>query len=1176
VNLVRPTFRIKLLGIVGVAAASLAVLIALSAARAAQIERQLSAIRDRHIPRLEQGPRLNHQFERVRRALQDAVAAQDREALADTQGARDEFLRLLRAAPANGPDAAELETAFQDYYDAARDVSRRLIEGESGEALVTSMGAMQARQLRATELLHRATAFDQQGLADAFQAVSQSEIRGANQRLILSLCCLTLVLALSLWVSRGMVRSVAVLSAGFESFGKGELDSPIPVTSSDELGMLAERANDMVRSLARLHQERDRSDWIKTGQTRLAYALQGDLEPAELARRALEVLAEYLDLPAAAFYRSQNDGSLRALVHYARFADASDPSSLPAFQPGEGLVGRAAQQTELLVIHDLPEHYMRIRSGLGEACARSLVLMPLLHAGKLTGLVELAVWKTWTADHEELLRSVRETLAIAVEVASSRAVLRALLAQTQAQAERLGAQEEQLRAANEGLQTQQEELRSANLGLRTQAQALEEKNSELTEARMGLEQKAEELNAVSTYKSQFLANMSHELRTPLNSMLLLSNLLADNDAGNLTTKQVEYCRTIHGAGKDLLLLINQVLDLAKIESGRQEVRLERVEFAAVLQSAERLVGPLARDKGLEFVTELQPGTPAEITSDRHKLEQILTNLLGNAVKFTERGSVRLRVGPTAADTTFERPDLEARDAITIAVTDTGIGIAPEHQGNVFVQFQQVDARSNRRYGGTGLGLTIAKQLAHLLGGELRLDSVHGQGSTFAFHLPIAGPAQAATAADSVVTPTSPPPPSSPLPLPTQPPRAAIASAKPALPEGGTGTILVIEDDARFAEAVGETVHDQGLRCVIASDGQSGVRLAKELRPRGVILDVRLPDIDGFTVLEMLQADPTTAQIPVHFVSALDAGERGMAMGAAGYLTKPASRRDLVRVVQSLTPRESGDICRVLIVEDDTEQADSLARRLADDEIKIERAPDAGRALAALAKNRFHCVVLDLGLPDMDGLDLLRSIEEQCGSGAPPIVVYTGRPLTNAERQRLEAYAETVILKEGHGAETLLNEVRMFASRLRSGAPIKRKASSGPKVRLQGMKVLLVDDDMRTVYALSAMLRAKGAEVFVADNGIAAIEALDEHPDAEIVLMDMMMPEMDGYEAMRRIRTDARFQSLPIVALTAKAMKGDRDKCLEAGATDYLPKPIDPDRLLALLHTTLAVEVQEGA
>jgi CheY-like chemotaxis protein len=1142
---VRPTFRIKLLGIVGVAAASLAVLIALSAASGAQIEHQLSTIRDRHVPRLELGPRLDHQFERVRLAMQDAVAAQDREALEDTKSARDEFLRLLRAGPLNSADANEVASAFQDYYDDARDVSRRLIAGESGEALVNNMGLMQARQLRAAELLHRATAFDQQGLAQAFEAVSQAELRAARQRLLLSLGCLGVVLALSLWMSRGMVRSVTVLSAGFERFGRGELSVPIPVTSNDELGMLAERANDMLTSLARLHQERDRSDWLKTGQARLAYALQGDLEPADLAQRAIEVLATYLNVPAAALYRGQPDASLQALVHYSSVAEHADPASLPRFRPGEGLVGRAAQQTELLIVEDLPSDYARIRSGLGEASPRLLVFLPLLHAGKLTGLIELAVWKQFPPEHAELLLSIRESLAIAIEVASSRAVLRDLLAQTQLQAERL----------------------------RKQTQELAEKNTELNEARSGLEQKAVELNAVSTYKSQFLANMSHELRTPLNSMLLLSSLLADNDPGNLTAKQVEFCKTIHGAGKDLLSLINQVLDLAKIESGRQELQLERVQLNELLHSAERLVGPLAHDKGLKFVTILRPGAPADILSDRHKLEQIVNNLLGNAVKFTERGSVRLEIGPATADTRFERAELDVKNTVTIAVSDTGIGIAPEHQSNVFVQFQQVDGRSNRRYGGSGLGLSIARQLARLLGGELRLESVAGRGSTFSCHLPLTCQAENAIRVPSVESrPTALPLARASLQL------TAASSGDPSLapaPSASDVSVLVVEDDAAFAEAVCETVRDQGFRCVIASDGHSGVRLARELRPGGVILDVGLPDIDGFTVLEMLQADPITAQIPVHFVSALDAGERGMAMGAAGYLTKPASRRDLVRVVQSLMPRAPSDSCRVLIVEDDPEQADSLARGMASDDMRLERASSASQALAALEKQRFDCMVLDLGLPDMDGLELLRTIEQQCGSDAPPIVVYTGRPLNKSEAQRVEAYAETVILKT-EGAERLLDEVRLFASRLRSGAPIKRKTTLASSVRLHGMKVLLVDDDMRTVYALSALLRAKGAVVFVADTGLAALQALDEHPDAEIVLMDMMMPEMDGYEAMRRIRTDERFHALPIVALTAKVMTGDRDRCLEAGATDYLPKPIDPDRLLALLQTKVGPELRDGA
>ncbi|HKP61270.1 MAG TPA: response regulator [Polyangiales bacterium] len=1140
------SFRAKLLGIVLVAAAGFLVMIASSAAISSQIEQQLAQIRHRHVPRLTLGPRLNQSFERLRQALQDAVAAQDMEALEATEDLRDRLLQLLATPdPVDRERFATLSRAVADYYASSRDVSSRLIRGESGEALVERIGVMQAKQLRAAEALREATSLDQDELARAFGAVSRAGEIGGRIQLWLSLTCFALVLGLSLWLSSRLVRSMSGLASGFERFGKGDLREPIRVVSDDELGQLARRANDMAQSLTRLHEERDRADWVRTGHARLVQELQGDLDLDELGRRTANFLCNYLGCVAAVLYRVDPGGGLHALGQ-------GTAEGAPTFARGEGLLGQAALQNELRVIEDVPTGYLRVRSGLGQASPAVLALLPLSHGGNVIGVVELGFFRPWSALHGELLLSLRETLAIAIEVADARSALRDLLLETQRQAQRLVLQEDDLRSINVELQAQQEELRQANDELRQQALELERRQRELEQAygeldetRRGVELKAEELSRVSTYKSQFLANMSHELRTPLNSMLLLSNLLSENEAGNLNTKQVDYCKTIHGAGKDLLALINQVLDLAKIEAGKQDVRVGPVSLSEFVQYAQRLADPLARDKGLVFSAEIEAGLPETITTDRHKLEQILNNLLGNAIKFTERGAVRLRFAPVAAETLHEQ-------LVAISVSDTGIGIAKEHQNDVFAPFEQVDGSPNRRYGGTGLGLAIARELAQLLGGDLSLQSDVGQGSTFSCVLPLAGP-PGATAAGPIESSLR--------------PRASRTENDNdnANLERGT-TILIIEDDPTFCEAVCDTLQSQGLTSLVAPTGQTGLQLARAHKPGGIILDVRLPDIDGFSVMEVLRSDPETAKIPVHFVSALEAGERGMALGAVGYLTKPVSRRDLLRVLQALAPRKSA--ARVLIVEDDSLQADSLARRLEGEEFEVEHVTRASDALAALQKKRFHCLVLDLGLPDMDGLDLLHTLPDRCGNEMPSIVVHTARALTKAEAQRLEAYTDAVVLKDGQGADRLLDEVRLFARRIREGAPSKPRFHGEALLRLDGVKLLLVDDDMRTVYALSALLRAKGADVWVADTGRSALVELDAHPNVEIVLMDIMMPEMDGYEAMRHIRKDPRFRLLPIVALTAKAMQGDREKCLEAGATDYLPKPIDPERLVALLHERL--------
>ncbi len=1172
----RLSFRAKLLSLAGITTLTFLVLIGASAAIEQRIERQLFLIEERYVPKLELGPKLD--LERLRREFQDAVAAQDVDGLARARVVKDELLAALRSArgailPA---DAAAAHDAVVAYYEAAHDVSGRLVAGETGEALVEAMAGMQSKQVTATELLQKATAFDQRELGAAFSAATEAQAAAGRVRLAIGVGCLALLLALTLVFTKSVMGSVTGLASGFERFGKGDFSTPINILARDELGKLAEQANAMAGNLERLQRERVHLDWLKSGVAGLSEELLGELEPTTVATRTVSFLARYLDAPVAAFYALEADGALHLTGGYA--ADASSTRMTPRFALGEGLVGEAALRREIAIIRDLPSDYLRVRSGLGEAAPRTLALAPVLHAGKVVGVLELATLATFSEQRLELLRLVSEPVAIALEVARNRDAMRELLFETQRQAERLAKQEEELRATNEELQAQQEELRSQQDELRTtneelisqsealtrERQALELINIELDEARTLVQRKADELATVSAYKSQFLANMSHELRTPLNGMLLLSNLLAENDAGNLTERQVEFCKTIHSAGHDLLALINQVLDLAKVEAGRQDLQIAPLAVPDLATHAERMFAPLARDKGLELVVEVAPDVPESILTDKRRVEQVVNNLLGNAIKFTERGSVTLRIGPPARGVRFSRPELDPEHTLALSVTDTGIGIASEDQQRIFVPFEQVDLAPDRRYGGTGLGLTIGRQLAALLGGELQLHSAAGEGSTFTLYLPHEhSPTQA------VVTPAPAQPASAPAPR---------ANGHDTTIQPGEPHLLVVEDDPAFAKAFGQVIGSSGFKYVIANDGRSALQLAKDLRPSGIVLDVKLPDIDGFVVMEALRADPTTATIPVHFVSALDAGERGMAMGAVGYLTKPASRRDLERVVDSLSPSGRDRERRILIFESDGVVADSLAERLRAEQIEAKRVASAHDVFEAIGRERFSCLVVDLAHPEMEGLGFLRSLRERHTTDALPVVVYTGRALSKVEAQRLEAYVDTVVLKEGTGIDRLLDEIRLFVRRLKQGLPA-RKAPT-PKlttsVRLEGHKILLVDDDMRTVYALSAVLRSKGAEVLVADTGRVALEVLAAHPEVEVVLMDIMMPEMDGYEAMRRIRLEARFAKLPIIALTAKAMRGDREKCIEMGATDYLPKPIDPDALAVMLHARLSEGARDGA
>jgi CheY-like chemotaxis protein/signal transduction histidine kinase len=1158
----RLSFRAKLNAIVATAACALIALMVAGAITSSRMEDRLAEIQQRYLPKLELGPKLEGGFDRLRRALQDAVAARDLDAMNATAALEEKFLADLDAsAPAlTVGQIAAVRSVMADYYSAAVDVSRRLIGGETGERLVDAMAAMQAKQARAADLVKTVTTFDRGELGAAFTSTRRMQENMSRIRLMASIGCLLCVLLLSIGLGRSVVKALSDLATGLRRFGAGDFSRPVTVTSHDELGDLAEQANQMAASLKRFGDERDQNDWIKAALAGLGQELRGELEPEEAANRAVRFLARYLDAPVAALYYVDDENQLRLLGQYA--GDVGAIEATPRFRFGEGLVGQAALSDEPTIVEDPPAGHLRLRSGLGDSAPRALVLMPLTQSGRTRGILELALLRPWSERAREVLKLVRETLAIAIEVSRARASTRALLAETQRQAERLARQEEALRSSNEELESQQEELRQTNDDLKEQAEeleaqrrALELSNGELETARRGLEQKAAELTTVSDYKSQFLANMSHELRTPLNSMLLLSNMLADNEGRNLTAKQIEYARTIHTAGRDLLVLINQVLDLSKIEAGKHELRVTDVALRDLITHIERVFTPLARDKQLGFAVEVAPDVPSTMNTDKQRLEQILNNLLGNAIKFTERGDVTLRVSTAAA------ANPSRGDGVVFAVSDTGLGIARADQARIFAPFEQVDAAIDRRYGGTGLGLSISRELAQLLGGELSLESTPGKGSTFTLHLPLRAP----------------------VPMPAGPGAQApgVSAAAPAASASRASadrklSLLVIEDDRRFAEALADVVHGQGIDCLLAFDGRSGVRMARDKQPAGIILDIKLPDVDGWQVMAELREDDATARIPVHFISALSAAERGLALGAVGYLTKPASKEDIFSAVEALLPRKAHRAPHVLVVEDDLLTGDSLAKQLASEKLEVRRAMNAHEALDALARERFGCMVLDLGLPDMDGLELLGIIRERHGADMPAVVVYTSRGLSRAEAKALEAYTEAVVLKEGASVERLLDEVRLFTRRLKDGLGAGHAATPArahAAFDFGGRRVLIADDDMRTVYALSAMLRSKGLDVLVADTGAAALAVLNDHPDVDAVLMDIMMPEMDGFEAIRRLRKDPRFAKLLVVTLTAKAMKGDREKCLEAGATEYLPKPVDADRLLALLATHLGAEAK---
>lgn len=1150
------SLRAKLLLIFGVALLALVAVLVGSSLMGIRQTQELDDVERRLIPKAELGPRMEAELERLSRAMQDAVAAQEPAALEAAAERKTAIFELIghSGAALNPTQAAALRWAIQDYYESARDVSRRMIAGEAGEVLLQDVAHMQALQAKAATLVKRNTSLERDELARSLEAVRDVNRSAGRLRLGITIAGILVVAGLALWGSRGILQSVGQLSSGFQRFGTGDFARPIPLLGSDELGAVAREANQMAGSLQRLSEQRDRDEWLKAAQVGLLEELRGEQEPQAVAERALKFLAGKLDALQGALYTHEDGGELRLAATFAGGRKLDVVAVVPSFKEGEGLVGQASLSGELTIVDDLPEGYMTIRSGLGESSPRQLLLLPLVYFGEKRGVIELGLLKACSEVQRELLLTVRSTLVIALTGARASATRAALLQETQAQAERLTAQEEELRLNNQELLAQQEELRRTNEEVEEQRRVLAAQNGDLEAARQGLEEQAEELNRVSSYKSQFLANMSHELRTPLNSMLLLSHLLAENEAGNLSTKQVEHLRTVHSAGQDLLTLINEVLDLSKIEAGKQELSLETVEVTHFVAFAKRLFEPAATAKGLKLALSIDADAPFSILTDRLRVERILTNLLGNALKFTERGQITLQIGRPRAGAPAAVPELERERAVAFHVIDTGVGIPEAARERVFAPFEQVDGRSNRGHAGTGLGLSIARESARLLGGELFLQPAAEAGTTFSCVLPERSE-QAVQIRGTLFR---------------APPRA-VDDDRDKLVEQEPH-LLIVEDDRVLAEQLVDIAHARRLKAVVVGTGGEALRLAQGGKTLGIILDVKLPDVDGWSVLERLKQSPATRSIPVHFVSGVDAPERGLALGAVGYLVKPATHVELAGVVRTLVPlRELSQ--QILIVEDDVVQGDTLRGLLERAGFTARHVASAAAALDVLSQGGVGCMILDLGLPDMDGLSLLAELRLRPELTSPRVVIHTGRALTKREARELAHYSEAVVLKDGHSEERLLEELRLFVSHVKGQGntpmPIEQAKS---EISLRGIKLLLAEDDMRTVYSLSALLRSKGAELVTVETGREALEALESHRDIRGVLMDVMMPEMDGYEAMRRLRKDERFARLPVIALTAKAMKGERERCLDAGASDYLPKPIDGEKLLSTLHAWVGARV----
>jgi HAMP domain-containing protein/CheY-like chemotaxis protein/signal transduction histidine kinase len=1008
------------------------------------------------------------------------------------------------------------------------------------------------------------------------------------------------------------VRAIAEVATAVT---KGDLTRSIAVEARGEVAELKDNVNQMISTLKDTTQRNEEQDWLKTNLARFTRMLQGQRNLETVARMIMSDLTPLVNAHHGVFYVSENAGGETFLKLLSSYAYIQRKNISNRWRIAEGIVGQAAFEKKPIILSNVPSDYIKIASGLGEATPLNIAVLPVLFENNVMAVVELASFSRFSDIYITFLEQLMESMGVVINMIIGSMRTEDLLKQSQSLTEELQSQQEELKRSNEELgdqtsalkesqsllQEQQSDLQRANDELGLKARQLEEqrknvevKNKELELTQATLAERAEQLAITSKYKSEFLANMSHELRTPLNSMLLLSKLISDNKDGNLTDKQLQYIKTVHGSGQDLLNLINEILDLSKIEAGKMDINFTEASLAEIKTSMERSFMQLADQRSLGFTVNLLEGLPPMIRTDRQRLEQILRNLLSNAFKFTEKGSVTLNLKPARFDRRFANDALKTGGPIlAFSITDTGVGIPKDNQKVIWEAFQQADGTTSRKYGGTGLGLTISREIARILGGEIHLESEEGVGSTFTLYLPHTpltpqggntkkedpesgefsddpdmGSA-GETASGLPVTEIQP------LLEETQPEtlnERHITRDDRYDIQPGDRTLLIVEDDPAFAGILIDMAHGHSFKVLWADKGDTGLALAHEFKPDGIILDIMLPVMDGWTILERIKAMPGLRHIPVHIVSVVDEKQKGLQLGAISYLTKPVSPEVLAQSIAQLDGFIRQGIRNLLVVEDDeTEQAE-IARIIGNSDVVITAVGTGGDALDLLSRQRFDCMILDLKLPDISGFVVLHRMAEELNIRDMPVIVYTAVDLTTEETHTLEQYAHTIILKGEQSHARLLDETALFLHRMEAKLPKEKQMIihqlHEPEGVFRGRHILIVDDDMRNIFALTSVLESHEIKVSYAENGRDGITLLQSTPDIDLVLMDIMMPEMDGYETIRKIRKNKKYQSIPIIALTAKAMKGDREKCIVAGASDYISKPVNSDQLLSLMRVWL--------
>jgi HAMP domain-containing protein/CheY-like chemotaxis protein/signal transduction histidine kinase len=943
---------------------------------------------------------------------------------------------------------------------------------------------------------------------------------------------------------------------------KGDLSRAIEVEARGEVGELTQNVNEMIQNLRDTTRKNTEQDWLKTNIARFTAMLQGQRDIKTVSRLIMSEIAPLISAQSGAFYVSEPLGDEPSLRLIASYALSRRKSAQAVIRSGEGLVGQCAIEKRRILLTEVPGDYMQINSALGQTRPLSLIVLPVLFEGDVKAVMELASAEHFSETHLLFLEQLTQSIGVILNTIAGSMRTEELLTQSQ--------------ALTGELQSQQMELQQTNDELEEKARLLQERNAEverrtreIDEARQELEKKAEQLALTSKYKSQFLANMSHELRTPLNSLLILSKQLADNPNKTMSAKEVEFAHTIRAAGADLLTLINDILDLSKIESGTTSIDFQDVTFGSIQDDVERTFDQIAQDKNLDFIIRSDEDLPDTLRTDPTRMQQILKNLLSNAFKFTSDGSVTLEI-KLLRD--HRLPNING-PAVAFSVTDTGIGIAADKLGVIFEAFQQADMGTSRKFGGTGLGLAISREIAALLGGDIMVESSVGGGSTFTFFHPLERNL-AATTLQRTVGVTDGVQERIVRPIPR-----ALAEDKPEVDDDrqritpSDGVILIIEDDVIFARILLGLARDRGFKGIVATNAAQGLALARRFRPDAITLDIGLPDSDGWSLLQALKNDPGTADVPVHVISGAEEWQHALDSGAVAHLMKPVSEDALTQTFDSLLGFTNGGSKNVLLVEDDVTQLNAMVNLIGSGEISVTAVRTASEALSAFARERFDCIILDLGLPDMPGDELISKIRNTPEGSGVPVIVYTGRDLNQQEETRLHDLTEAVIVKDAMSPERLLEETRFFLHQVRSKLPASKRSPidavyQNATASLEGKRVLIVDDDSRNIFALRSALEPHLMEIFSAESGQEGIDLLSRSSGFDVVLMDIMMPDMDGYETIRRIRAQQRFEELPIIALTAKAMKGDRESCIAAGASEYISKPVDVDQLLSLIRVWL--------